>query len=127
MPAPAGLLCGECRGAGATPPSLAPPTHCPLAEVSPGHGDVPAAHRSLLEAPLQAENYKQKFQLLLYLEEIQMEVDIRRYDMKDVTMEQDRALLVLDVRSRSWGGGRVPGLLGCPASQRLLGTGARRV
>ncbi|NXA75521.1 SDE3 helicase, partial [Thryothorus ludovicianus] len=57
-----------------------------------------AAMRSLLEAPLQAENYHQKFQLLLHLEEIQMEVDIRRYDMQDVTMVQERALLVLDVR-----------------------------
>ncbi|TRZ12568.1 hypothetical protein HGM15179_014547 [Zosterops borbonicus] len=56
-----------------------------------------AAMRSLLEAPLQAENYLQKFQLLLHLEEIQMEVDIRRYDMQDVTMVQDRGLLVLDV------------------------------
>ncbi|NWY72159.1 SDE3 helicase, partial [Erithacus rubecula] len=56
-----------------------------------------AAMRSLLEAPLQAENYYQKFQLLLHLEEIQMEVDIRRYDMQDVTMVQDRALLVLHV------------------------------
>ncbi|NXD43233.1 SDE3 helicase, partial [Copsychus sechellarum] len=56
-----------------------------------------AAMRSLLEAPLQAENYYQKFQLLLHLEEIQREVDIRRYDMQDVTMVQDRALLVLHV------------------------------
>ncbi|NWR61096.1 SDE3 helicase, partial [Bucorvus abyssinicus] len=56
-----------------------------------------AAMWSLLEAPLRAGNYEQKLQLLLHLEEIQMEVDIRRYDMKDVTMEQDRALLVLDV------------------------------
>ncbi|KAM4759750.1 LOW QUALITY PROTEIN: helicase MOV-10 [Cyanocitta cristata] len=56
-----------------------------------------AAMCSLLEAPLQAENYHQKFQLLLHLEEIQMEVDIRRYDMQDVTMVQDRALLVLNV------------------------------
>ncbi|NWW93425.1 SDE3 helicase, partial [Rhynochetos jubatus] len=52
---------------------------------------------SLLEASLQAGNYQQKFQLLLHLEEIQMEVDIRRYDMQDVPMVQDRALLVLDV------------------------------
>ncbi|KFP16435.1 Putative helicase MOV-10, partial [Egretta garzetta] len=56
-----------------------------------------AAMRSLLEAPLQAGNYQQKFQLLLHLEEIQMEVDIRRYDMQDVPMVQERALLVLDV------------------------------
>ncbi|KAM7082413.1 LOW QUALITY PROTEIN: helicase MOV-10 [Ciconia maguari] len=56
-----------------------------------------AAMQSLLEAPLQAGNYQQKFQLLLHLEEIQMEVDIRHYDMQDVPMVQDRALLVLDV------------------------------
>ncbi|NWH92946.1 SDE3 helicase, partial [Aegithalos caudatus] len=56
-----------------------------------------AAMRSLLEAPLQPENYQQKFQLLLHLEEIQSEVDIRRYDMQDVTMVQERGLLVLDV------------------------------
>ncbi|NXQ26217.1 SDE3 helicase, partial [Alaudala cheleensis] len=56
-----------------------------------------AAMRSLLEAPLQPENYHQKFQLLLHLEEIQMEVDIRRYDMQDVTMVQERGLLVLHV------------------------------
>ncbi|NXG84323.1 SDE3 helicase, partial [Stercorarius parasiticus] len=56
-----------------------------------------SAMRSLLEAPLQAGNYQKKFQLLLHLEEIQMEVDIRRYDMQDVPMVQDRGLLVLEV------------------------------
>ncbi|NXG63328.1 SDE3 helicase, partial [Hemiprocne comata] len=56
-----------------------------------------AAMQSQLEAPLQAGNYQQKFQLLLHLEEIQMEVDIHRYDMQDVPMVQDKALLVLDV------------------------------
>uniref|UniRef100_A0A8C4TRH0 RNA helicase n=1 Tax=Falco tinnunculus TaxID=100819 RepID=A0A8C4TRH0_FALTI len=86
---PAAILC---RG-----PHPSPPTRCPLARVSLGHDDIPAACRSLLEAPLQAENYKQKFQLLLHLEEIQMEVDIRRYDMQDVPMVQDRTLLVLNV------------------------------
>lgn len=80
-----------------------------MAETFPGHGDVPAARRSLLEAPLQAGNYQQKFQLLLHLEEIQMEVDIRRYDMQDVPMVQERALLVLDVRRGSRGAGGVPG------------------
>lgn len=86
----------------------------PLGQVSPGHGDVPAACRSLLEAPLQAENYRQKFQLLLHLEEIQMEVDIRRYDMQDVPMVQDRTMLVLDVRRGSRGGGRGAGFSGVP-------------
>ncbi|NXE74207.1 SDE3 helicase, partial [Cochlearius cochlearius] len=71
-----------------------------------------AAMRSLLEAPLQAGNYQQKFQLLLHLEEIQMEVDIRRYDMQDVPMVQDRALLVLNVRRGSRGAGGVPGSWG---------------
>nr|XP_013799018.1 PREDICTED: putative helicase MOV-10 [Apteryx mantelli mantelli] len=63
-----------------------------------GHDNLPAPwpRRSLLAAPLQPENYQEKFQLLLHLEEIQMEVDIRRYDMQDVTMVQDRELLVLD-------------------------------
>ncbi|NXV17868.1 SDE3 helicase, partial [Cepphus grylle] len=78
-------------------------------------GSGSAAVRSLLEAPLQAGNYEQKFQLLLHLEEIQMEVDIRRYDMQDVPMVQDRGLLVLDVRSGSQGAGGVLGLPGCPA------------
>lgn len=97
-----------------------------MAGVSLGHGDVSAAHRLLLEAPLQAGNYQQKFQLLLHLEEIQMEVAIRRYDMQDVPMVQDRGLLVLDVRSGSWGAGGVLGLPGRPASCRPLATGARR-
>ncbi|NWY03235.1 SDE3 helicase, partial [Nothoprocta ornata] len=67
--------------------------------IAQGPGTSPswAATRSLLEAPLQSDNYQKKFQLLLHLEEIQMEVDIRRYDMQDVTMVQDRALLVLEV------------------------------
>ncbi|XP_064354277.1 helicase MOV-10 [Dromaius novaehollandiae] len=67
--------------------------------LGPGAGAHPAraAMKSLLEAPLQPQNYREKFQLLLHLEEIQMEVDIRRYDMRDATMVQDRALLVLDV------------------------------
>lgn len=73
------------------------------AKVSLGHNDIAAALSLLLEAPLQAENYYQKFQLLLHLEEIQMEVDIRRYDMQDVTMVQERALLVLDVRGGAEG------------------------
>lgn len=69
------------------------------------------APRSLLEAPLQAGNYQQKFQLLLHLEEIQMEVDIRRYDMQEVTMVQDRELLVLNVSRESC----------CSSPQRLGG------
>ncbi|NXD77706.1 SDE3 helicase, partial [Halcyon senegalensis] len=73
-----------------------------------------AAMQSLLEEPLNAENYQQKFQLLLHLEEIQMEVDIHRYDMEDVPMVQDRALLVLDVCR---GAGVQEGCWGCWGAQ----------
>ncbi|XP_010000545.1 PREDICTED: putative helicase MOV-10 [Chaetura pelagica] len=65
--------------------------------LGPNSSSTWAAMQSQLEAPLQAENYQKKFQLLLHLEEIQMEVDIHRYDMQDVPMVQDRALLVLNV------------------------------
>ncbi|XP_058491151.1 putative helicase mov-10-B.2 isoform X1 [Solea solea] len=37
--------------------------------------------RTLLKSPLSWDNYAEKFQLLLYLEELQMEVDIRRYNI----------------------------------------------
>ncbi|XP_061074539.1 putative helicase mov-10-B.1 isoform X2 [Conger conger] len=56
--------------------------------------------RSLLEAPLTAKNYTKRFQLLLHLEEIQMEVDIRKYDLHNRTMTQDKQckkLLILQV------------------------------
>lgn len=56
-----------------------------------------AFHRSDLKAPLQFDNYRGKFCLLLHLEEIQMEVDIHRYDMHDVSMGAERNLLVLKV------------------------------
>ncbi|NXD64784.1 SDE3 helicase, partial [Eolophus roseicapillus] len=79
-----------------------------------------AAMQSLLEAPLEAGNYQQKFQLLLHLEEIQMEVDIRRYDMQDVPMVQDRGLLVLDVRMGAGGQGGDAGYPGVPASPQAL-------
>ncbi|XP_034979014.1 helicase MOV-10 [Zootoca vivipara] len=55
--------------------------------------------QSDLKAALQFDNYSKKFHLLLYLEEIQMEVDIRRYDKSDVCMEADKnkPFLVLQV------------------------------
>nr|XP_056700824.1 helicase MOV-10 [Euleptes europaea] len=56
--------------------------------------------RTELKATLEFNNYCEKFKLLLHLEEIQMEVDIRRYDMVDVCMEADplnSSLLVLKV------------------------------
>lgn len=56
--------------------------------------------RSLLESPLNFHNYADRFQVLLYLEECQMEVDIKRYDKHNVTMKRDsrnKKLLVLEV------------------------------
>ncbi|KAE8293494.1 putative helicase mov-10-B.2 [Larimichthys crocea] len=61
--------------------------------------------RALLESPLCWENYSQKFELLLYLEEQQMKVDIKRYNIpnnerSEAIMQRDRAnkkLLVLEV------------------------------
>lgn len=61
--------------------------------------------KNTLETPLCWENYAEKFKLLLYLEELQMKVDIRRYnipneDEQEATMEKDRQnkkLLILKV------------------------------
>ncbi|KAM7411859.1 hypothetical protein PAMA_021707 [Pampus argenteus] len=61
---------------------------------------------TLLQCPLSWENYTEKFQLLLYLEELQMEVDIRRYNIpsddvpEHACMSIDRfnkKLLILEV------------------------------
>ncbi|XP_041083835.1 putative helicase MOV-10 [Polyodon spathula] len=54
----------------------------------------------LLESQLHFENYKERFQLLLHLEEIQMEVDIKKYDMHDAVMHPDpqqKRFLILHV------------------------------
>uniref|UniRef100_A0AAX7V9Z3 RNA helicase n=1 Tax=Astatotilapia calliptera TaxID=8154 RepID=A0AAX7V9Z3_ASTCA len=54
----------------------------------------------LLSCPLKMKNYSHRFHLLLHLEEIQMEVDIRKYDLLNQTMTQDqgnRKLLKLRV------------------------------
>ncbi|XP_015197664.2 putative helicase mov-10-B.1 [Lepisosteus oculatus] len=56
--------------------------------------------RALLEPSLNFENYSKRFQLLLHLEEIQMEVDIKKYDMEGQTMTEDpqnKKLLILHV------------------------------
>uniref|UniRef100_A0AAR2KNG8 RNA helicase n=1 Tax=Pygocentrus nattereri TaxID=42514 RepID=A0AAR2KNG8_PYGNA len=56
--------------------------------------------RSLLESPLSFHNYAERFQMLLYLEESQMHVDIESYNKEDVTMKKDtfsKKLLVLKV------------------------------
>ncbi|KAE8623124.1 hypothetical protein XENTR_v10005508 [Xenopus tropicalis] len=57
-------------------------------------------HRDLLASSLAFSNYSKKFHLLMHLEEIQMELDIRRYDRTDQLMEhdpRDKRLLILNV------------------------------
>lgn len=59
-----------------------------------------ASVKSLLNCPLKMKNYSHRFHLLLHLEEIQMEVDIRKYDLHNQSMSQDqgnRRLLSLRV------------------------------
>ncbi|XP_062396748.1 putative helicase mov-10-B.1 [Sardina pilchardus] len=56
--------------------------------------------KALLESPLTFENYTERFQVLLQLEEAQMQLDIRHYDMEDAKMVKDpsnKRLLVLKV------------------------------
>ena len=53
-----------------------------------------------LEKDLSFDNYKEKFSLLLHVEELQMQKDIRNYDMKGVIFQQergDRRFLILEV------------------------------
>lgn len=53
-----------------------------------------------MEKELTFDNYKEKFDMLLHIEEIQMQKDIRNYDMKGVEFEQertDRKFLILEV------------------------------
>ncbi|XP_023659848.1 putative helicase mov-10-B.1 isoform X3 [Paramormyrops kingsleyae] len=57
--------------------------------------------KALLESPLTMENYTRHFQLLLHLEELQMEVNIKKYNLQNQPMTQDRTnkrLLVLQVK-----------------------------
>uniref|UniRef100_A0AAX7UQJ1 RNA helicase n=1 Tax=Astatotilapia calliptera TaxID=8154 RepID=A0AAX7UQJ1_ASTCA len=62
-------------------------------------------HRLTRGSPLNWENYTERFQVLLYLEELQMEVDIKRYNIPNTdrghaTMTKDKTnkkLLVLEV------------------------------
>ncbi|KAL2090820.1 hypothetical protein ACEWY4_013083 [Coilia grayii] len=56
--------------------------------------------RAVLDSPLCMKSYARRFHLLLYLEEIQMEVDIKKYDLTGQTMTPDKSnkkLLILTV------------------------------
>uniref|UniRef100_A0A8C7FGJ8 RNA helicase n=1 Tax=Oncorhynchus kisutch TaxID=8019 RepID=A0A8C7FGJ8_ONCKI len=62
--------------------------------------DSRGASLRLQESGLSRENYSKRFQLLLYLEELQMEVDIKRYNKPNTPMVRDKTnkkLLVLEV------------------------------
>ena len=56
--------------------------------------------RKMLKTGLNEETYRERFQLLLHLEEIQMEVDIRQFDMDNTCMQRcptNKRLLSLQV------------------------------
>ncbi|XP_051985600.1 putative helicase mov-10-B.1 [Xyrauchen texanus] len=56
--------------------------------------------RRVLEAQLCMKNYTERFHILLHLEEIQMEVDIKKYDLHGQIMTRDKSnkkLLILKV------------------------------
>ncbi|KAL6112550.1 mov10 [Pungitius sinensis] len=50
-----------------------------------------ASVKGLLHSPLKMKTYAQRLTLLLHLEEIQMEVDVRKYDLHGQTMTQDQS------------------------------------
>lgn len=73
-----------------------PPCSCPGSTIST---------RAQLETTLKSRNYEVKFRLLLHLEELQMEHDIRHYDLESVPMtwdpvDQNPRLLTLEVRAQ---------------------------
>ncbi|XP_051949735.1 putative helicase mov-10-B.2 isoform X2 [Xyrauchen texanus] len=55
--------------------------------------------QSLLQSKLEFHNYAERFDLLLYLEECQMHVDIKRYNKDKVTLvrDTDKRLVVLNL------------------------------
>ncbi|XP_029007903.1 putative helicase mov-10-B.1 isoform X2 [Betta splendens] len=56
--------------------------------------------KNLLSCSLKMKNYNHRFHLLLHLEELQMEMDIKKYNMHNQTMTKDQRssnLLILDV------------------------------
>ncbi|XP_056129615.1 putative helicase mov-10-B.2 [Lampris incognitus] len=69
------------------------------------HSSFSDARRAMLESPLSKDNYSERFRLLLFLEELQMAVDMQRYNIPNnerdyATMTRDtfnKKLLVLEV------------------------------
>uniref|UniRef100_A0A8C1ESW2 RNA helicase n=1 Tax=Cyprinus carpio carpio TaxID=630221 RepID=A0A8C1ESW2_CYPCA len=94
--------------------NISEPENCKVDEGSPPEGvmNVPDSalndkrnneclmvSRSLLQSPLGFHNYAERFDLLLYLEECQMHVDIKRYNKDQVTLlkDYDKRLMVLNL------------------------------
>ena len=50
--------------------------------LSPEAENVLKKYQALLESPLTASNYRERFKFLLQCEEHQMNIDIRNYDME---------------------------------------------
>ena len=58
----------------------------------------PSDHlEELLRSELTETNYQEKYSALLHIEEMQMEVDIRHYDVENATMVKDGPFLALKV------------------------------
>ena len=54
----------------------------------------------LLKSEMTTQNHEKKFQTMLHLEELQMEIDIRRYDMSDQKMSSKNSLMELVVSAK---------------------------
>ena len=66
--------------------------------VNSGNGQVSGAVKKDLEEKISGPDiYQKKFHTLLYLEELQMEVDIRQFDMENAELKRAGNLLSLEV------------------------------
>uniref|UniRef100_A0A8D3D7W7 RNA helicase n=1 Tax=Scophthalmus maximus TaxID=52904 RepID=A0A8D3D7W7_SCOMX len=70
---------------------------------------VNALKRALLQSPLSWENYAEKFQLLLFLEELQMVVDMKRYNIPNDDKEE-HAVMTRDAKNKKLLVLEVPGV-----------------
>uniref|UniRef100_A0A673M8R7 RNA helicase n=1 Tax=Sinocyclocheilus rhinocerous TaxID=307959 RepID=A0A673M8R7_9TELE len=73
---------------------------CLSVYLSFGQTQAGGLRAQVLDTQLCMKNYKERFHLLLHLEEIQMEVDIKKYDLYGKTMTLDKSnkkLLILKV------------------------------
>ena len=71
--------------------------------VNSGNGQVSGTVKEDLEEKISGPDiYQKKFHTLLYLEELQMEVDIRQFDMQNAELRKTRNLLSLEVSSNEY-------------------------